>query len=169
MPALMILDQAPSVIYESVEQVRSRAIADLRDYWESKRRGRAVPHPDDIDLAEIAALRHSLIMTSYAGPPLRVRYDLVGDTHVHYCGHDFTGAHLDEMPWPEMDFVARVHETLCDTRAPVYGWYAWGFRDPLPGHSEFGFFPLTRDGGTVCAGIGFDDCSEFEEQLGRAR
>jgi hypothetical protein len=169
MRAAMIQDQAPAIIYDSAELVRSRHIADLRDYWRSKLNGHAMPHVDDIDLAEIAPLRPGLLMTTYLGPPPRVRYDVVGGTHVHYCGHDFTGAHLDEMPWPEKDFVARVHETLCDTRAPVYGWYTWGFRDPLPGHSEFGFFPLTRDGGTVCAGIGFDDCSEFEEQLGRAR
>lgn len=169
MPASMNQDPNPSLIYESAEQVRSRPIADLRDYWQSKLRGRAMPHPDDIDLAEVAALRPGLIMTAYVGTPARVRYDVVGTIHAHYSGHDFTGEYLDEMPWAEMDFVARVHETLRRTRAPVYGWYSWGFRDPLPGHSEFGFFPLSRDGETVCAGIGYDDCSEFEEQLGRAR
>ena len=158
-----------SMIYDTAEAVRSRGIADLRDYWQSTRRGRAMPHPDDIDLAQIAALRPSLIIAEYVGVPPRVRYGFVGATHAHYNAGDFTGRYLDEMGWSEVPFVARVHETLCRTKAPVYGSYQWDFRDHLPGHSEFGFFPLSRDGESVSEGIGFDDCSEFEQILDRAR
>lgn len=165
----MTQDSNPSAIYASAEQVRSRGIADLRDYWRSKLRGRRMPHPDDIDLAEIARLQPGIIVTEYVGDPVRVRYVQVGATHALYSASDFTGHYLDEMPWAEKDFVASVHEALRRTKAPVYGFYEWEFREHFPGYSEFGYFPLSRDGETVCRGLGFDDCSEFEEQLDRAR
>ena len=165
----MVQEEKLSVLYDSAEQVRSRGIADLRDYWQSRLRGRKMPHPDDIDLKEVAALLPGLIITEYVGASARVRYRLVGAIHAHYSASDFTGRYLDEMAWSEMPFVARVHETLRRTKAPVYGSYQWDFRDHLPGYSEFGFFPLSRDGQTVTDGIGFDDCSEFEQVLDRAR
>ena len=160
---------SPTMIYESAEPVRSRGIADLRDYWQSKLRGRSMPHPDDIDVKDVAALEPGLIITEYVGQPPRVLYRVVGATHALYSASDFTGRYLDEMSWSERPFIALVHETLCRTRMPVYGSYQWDFRDHLPGYSEFGFFPLSRDGTTVTAGIGFDDCSEFEQALDRAR
>lgn len=158
-----------SLIYESAEPVRSRGIADLRDYWQSKLRGRTMPHPEDIDLKELEALLPGLIIAEYVGAAARVRFRLVGSTHVHYNASDFTGRYLDEMGWTEAPFIAEVHETLRRTRMPVYGWYEWDFRDHLAGYSEFGFFPLSRDGTSVSESIGFDDCSEFEQILDRAR
>jgi hypothetical protein len=163
------MDQVTKIaqIYDSAEWVRSGAIADLRDYWTTKLGGRSMPHPDAIDLYEIPRLRHGIILTGYVGG--RVRYDVAGSTQIHYTGHNFTGGFLDEQGWSEETFIARAHARLRETRAPVYGFYHWDFRAHLPGFSEFGFFPLSEDGVTVSAGIGFDDCSEFESVLDRAR
>lgn len=165
----MAHDGNPSTIYDSAAQLRSRGVADLHDYWRSKLRGRAMPHPDDIDLKEIAALLPGLFIVEYVGVPPRVRYDFVGATHAHYNALDYTGRYLDEMGWSEAPFVVEVHDTLRRSRAPVYGCYQWDFRDHLPGFSEFGFFPLSHDGEAVSRSIGFDDCSEFEQLLDRAR
>lgn len=154
-------------IFDSDEWVRSGAIAELRDYWTAKLGGRAMPHPDSIDLYEIPRLRHGIILTSYVDD--RVRYDVIGATLAHYNARDFSGGFLDEQNWSEEPFIARVHARLRATCAPVYGCFHWDFHALLPGFSEFGFFPLSEDGATVSSGIGFDDCSEFESVLDRAR
>lgn len=156
-----------SLIYDTAEQARSRGIADLRDYWTSKLGGRTMPHPDSIDLYEIGRLRHGIIVVGYVGE--RVRYDVAGTTHLHYNATDFTGGFLDEQDWSEEAFIAEVHARVRQTRAPVYGCFNWDFQPHLSGFSEFGFFPLSEDGATVSGAIGFDDCSEFEAVLGRAR
>lgn len=157
------------LIYESAADLRSRDVAELHDYWRSKLAGRAMPRPSDVDPADLPHLLPSLVMAEYSDTPFRVRYRLVGTTHVHYSGEDFTDRFLDELGWSEKDLVAKLHETMCRTRAPVFGRYQWDFREHLPGFSECGFFPLSEDGVTVTRGIGLDDYSFFEQQLDRAR
>lgn len=158
-----------SLIYDSAADVESRDVAELHDYWRSKLGGRAMPRPSDVDPADLPHLLPSLVMADYTDNPFRVRYCLVGSTHVHYSGEDFTGRFLDELGWSEKGFVATLHGTMYRTHAPVFGRYEWDFRESLPGFSEFGFFPLSEDGTTVTRGIGLDDYSFFEQQLGRAR
>ncbi len=159
-----------SVIYESTEQLRSPTVLALNDYWQSKRRGRPMPAPADIDPTEIRALLPSLIIAEYVGAPVRVRYRLVGTLQVYYNGLDFTGLYLDEIDWGmENDFVKLVHDTLRRTAAPVIGHYQWGFRDSVLGFAEFGAFPLSEDGATVARCVGIDDFVPFESQLGKRR
>jgi hypothetical protein len=161
---------ARSVIYDSVEQLRSPTVLALHAYWRSKRRGRPMPAPADIDPAEIRPLLPSLIIAEYVGAPARVRYRLVGTQQVYYNGLDFTGLYLDEIDWGiENEFVTLVHDTLLRTTAPVIGRYQWGFRDSVLGFAEFGAFPLSEDGTTVARCVGIDDFVPFETQLGKRR
>jgi hypothetical protein len=157
------------LVYESAAEVESREIAALHDYWRAKLAGRALPHPGDIDPADLPGLQHGMVTAAYTDPPFRVRYDVVGATHVHYSGENFAGRFLDEMNWSEKMLVSRVHERAFRMRAPVFGRYQWDFRDGLPGFSEFGIFPLSADGVAATNGVSFDDYSFFEQQLGRAR
>lgn len=157
-----------SVIYSSVEQLRSSTVLALHAYWCSKRRGRPMPAPADIDPVEIRPLLPSLIIAEYVGMPLRVRYRLVGTQQVYYNGLDFTGLYLDQIDWGfENAFVRLVHDTLQRTAAPVLGRYQWGFRESVLGFAEFGAFPLSDDGATVSRCVGIDDFVPFETQLGR--
>jgi hypothetical protein len=166
----MLKDHRASVIYDSIEQLRSPTVLALHACWESKRRGRPMPSPAEIDPAEIRPLLPSLIITEYVGAPVRVRYRLVGTLQVYYNGLDFTGLHLDEIDWgTENAFVGLVHDTLRRTAAPVVGYYQWGFRDTMMGFAEFGAFPLSEDGTTVTRCVGIDDFVPFESQLGRER
>jgi hypothetical protein len=160
------------MFYGSAADCRSREVATLHDYWRSKLRNGALPRHADIDLAEVPALLPGLIIAEYvgeAGGRPRVLYRLVGATHAHYAAADYTGHYLDEMSWSEREFLVEIHDTLRRTAAPVFGFFHWDFRDHLPGLSEFGFFPLSADGSNVTHTIGYEDCSEFEEQLDRAR
>ena len=159
-----------SVLYESIEQLRSPIVRALSIYWQSKRRGRPMPAPADIDPAEIRPLLPSLIIAEYVGAPVRVRYRLVGTQQVYYNGLDFTGCYLDEIDWGiENEFVRLVHDTLLRTAAPVIGRYQWGFRDSVVGFAEFGAFPLSEDGAMVARCVGIDDFVPFEAQLGKRR
>ena len=159
-----------SVLYESIGQLRSPTVRALDTYWQSKRRGRPMPTPAEIDPAEIRPLLPSLIIAEYVGAPVRVRYRLVGTQQVYYNGLDFTGSYLDEIDWGiENEFVRLVHHTLLRTAAPVIGRYQWGFRDSVLGFAEFGAFPLSEDGTTVARCVGIDDFVPFEEQLGKRR
>ena len=159
-----------SVIYDSVEQLRSPSVKELYTYWRSKQHGRPMPAPSDIDPAEIRSLLPSLIIAEYVGAPVRVRYRLVGTQQVYYNGLDFTGFYLDEIDWGiENEFVNLVHQTLLRTAAPVIGRYQWGFRDSVLGFAEFGVFPLSEDGATVARCVGIDDFVPFETQLGKRR
>ena len=159
-----------SIIYASLDQVRSPVVMNLHDYWRSKLRGRVMPAPTDIDPSEIRPLLPGIIIAEYVGEPVRVRYRLVGTNQVYYNGMDFTGLYLDEIDWGvENDFVRLVHDTLRGTAAPVVGQYQWGFRDNILGFAEFGLFPLSDDGRTVTRGIGLDDFLPFEAELGKRR
>jgi len=159
-----------SVIYDSVERLRSPTVKELYTYWRAKQRGRPMPAPSDIDPAEIRPLLPSLIIAEYVGAPVRVRYRLVGTQQVYYNGLDFTGFYLDEIDWGiENEFVNLVHQTLLRTEAPVIGRYQWGFRDSVLGFAEFGVFPLSEDGATVARCVGIDDFVPFETQLGKRR
>lgn len=157
-----------SVIYDSTEQLRSPSVLELHAYWCSKRRGRPMPAPMDIDPAEIRSLLPSLIIAEYVGMPVRVRYRLVGTQQVYYNGLDFTGLYLDQIDWGfENAFVRLVHDTLQRAAAPVLGRYQWGFRESVLGFAEFGVFPLSDDGATVSRCLGIDDFVPFETQLGK--
>ena len=159
-----------STIYSSIEQARSPAVLELHAYWRSKRRGRPMPAPADIDPAEIRPLLPSIIIAEYVGLPARVRYRLVGTRQVYYNGLDFTGLHLDEIDWGFENVCVRlVHDTLQRTAAPVLGRYPWGFRDSVLGFAEFGAFPLSEDGATVTRCVGIDDFIPFAPLLGKAR
>jgi hypothetical protein len=159
-----------SVIYASIDLLRSPSVLELYAYWRSKLRGRAMPTPAEIDPAEIRQLLPSIIIAEYVGEPVRVRYRLVGTQQVYYNGMDFTGLYLDEIDWGlENDFVKLIHDTLRTTAAPVIGYYQWGFRDTILGFAEFGAFPLSDDGAKVARCLGIDDFRPFDTQAGKPR
>lgn len=170
MPEAAFTENRTSVIYASVDALRSKSVAELYAYWRSKLNGRAMPAPADIDPTEIPQLLPSIIIAEYLGDPVRTRYRLVGTLQVYYNGLDFTGLYLDEIDWGiENEFVRLVHRTLRETAAPVFGHYEWSFRDGIHGFAEFGVFPLSADGKTVTRCLGIDDFSPFASLAGKAR
>lgn len=144
-------------IYDSVESVRSPQIRDMLAYWERKRAGRPLPHPADIDPTEIPKLIASIVICDLESNPYRVRFRLAGTRQVHVLGSELTGRYVDEMNWPEGPFVHRIFAQARDERAPVFGFYYWGFREGTPGASEFGLFPLSEDGESVTRVLGIDE------------
>jgi hypothetical protein len=148
---------ATDTIYESVAAVRSPIILDMLAYWEGKRVGGRLPRPADIDPTEIPRLIATIVIVDLEFNPFRVRYRLAGTRQVHILGNELTGRYVDEMNWEEGPFVHRIFAHAHETRAPVFGFYYWGFRENTPGASEFGLFPLSEDGETVNRVLGIDE------------
>lgn len=145
------------VIYESVKSVRSPLILSMLDYWQGKIVDGRMPRPADIDPTEIPKLIAAMVIADLEEQPFRVRYRLAGTLQVHILGHELTGRYVDEMDWEEGPFVHRIFAHARDTKAPVFGFYHWGFRENTAGASEFGLFPLSEDGETVTRVIGIDE------------
>jgi hypothetical protein len=148
---------AEDTIYASVERVRSPVILSMLEYWRGKAADGGLPRPSDIDPTEIPRLIASMVICDLEGTPFRVRYRLAGTRQVHVLGNELTGRYVDEMNWQEGPFVHRIFDRARETKAPVYGFYYWGFRENTPGASEFGLFPLSEDGSTVTRVIGIDE------------
>jgi hypothetical protein len=148
---------AADTIYESVAAVRSPHVLEMLTYWESKRVAGRLPRPADIDPTEIPRLIASIVICDLESDPFRVRYRLAGTRQVHILGNELTGRYVDEMNWEEGPFVHRIFARAHDTKAPVFGFYYWGFRENTPGASEFGLFPLSEDGQTVNRVLGIDE------------
>jgi hypothetical protein len=145
------------VIYDSVKSVRSPLILSMLEYWQGKVVDGRLPRPADIDPTEIPKLIAAMVICDLEEQPFRVRYRLAGTRQVHILGHELTGRYVDEMNWEEGPFVHLIFARARDTRAPVYGFYHWGFRESTPGASKFGLFPLSEDGRTVNRVIGIDE------------
>ncbi|MEZ5830824.1 MAG: PAS domain-containing protein [Dongiaceae bacterium] len=148
---------AEDTIYESVASVRSQSILDMLAYWQGKRTVDGLPRPGDIDPTEIPKLIASIVICDLEGDPFRVRFRLAGTRQVHILGNELTGRYVDEMGWDEGPFVHRIFAQARDTRAPVFGYYHWAFREQTRGASEFGLFPLSEDGHAVNRVLGIDE------------
>lgn len=73
------------------------------DYWESKRRGRAMPARADLDPIEMKAFLPHIVLTDvlhHAAPhlPLDFRYRLMGTAVDAHMSRRFTGLRLSELP-----------------------------------------------------------------------
>jgi hypothetical protein len=93
-------DAAPDELQfgDGPDDARLRAVY---DYWDGKRRGRAMPSRADIDPAELKAFLPQLVLLDVVGDPPRFRYRLVGTevTRVRQgLGKDDpTGTFVDEV------------------------------------------------------------------------
>jgi hypothetical protein len=98
------------------------ALGPLLDYWDQKRRGRAMPERRDIDPLEMGArLLPHLLLCDLTERGARVRFRLVGTNVVRHWGFDPTGQHLEDQPHGSyFTLLAALHRASYCERAPVY-------------------------------------------------
>lgn len=122
----------------------------LISYWESKRAGRLMPAPSDIDPVEIPRLLPFLTLADVTYDPLDFRYRLVGTRIVDITGVDRTGVSMREGHDGE-----RLEERLAGLRdmlrspAPLafagrFDWLGRSYR-----RFECVQLPLSSDGETI--------------------
>ncbi len=97
-------------------------VRQLRDYWESKQRGRALPARADFDSSEIKPLLPCLIIADLFADPLRVRFRLAGTKVCEAFGLNIAGRWLEELDVAaDIPFGVARYGRMTATRAPVYG------------------------------------------------
>src|SRR5262245_38458221 len=97
-------------------------VRQLRDYWESKRRGRVMPARADIDPSELKPLLPLLLISELFSDPLRVRFRLAGTKVCEAFGFNIAGRWLDELDVAaDVPFWLAQYGRMMATQAPVYG------------------------------------------------
>jgi hypothetical protein len=96
-------------------------LAQLFDYWEHKRSGRAMPQRRDIDPGEISHLLPFIHIVEAIDQGRRYRYRLVGTGIVRVFGMDATGKHLDEIAaGARQAFIHECYEAVRQSRRPAF-------------------------------------------------
>jgi hypothetical protein len=139
------------------DEITHPTLVAIYRYWDSKRRGRAMPQRPDIDPTEIARLLPYVFMVDVKRDPLRFTYRLIGTAICEFLGRDFTGRAIDATNYrPEQ--AAELHKingTVVETARPVA---CKGTIFYVPGRewllTEAILLPLGKDGITVDIIIG---------------
>jgi hypothetical protein len=132
------------------DQIKSRTIRDVFDYWQSKRVGTALPRRADIDPADIAGSLPNLLIADIEHHPFRVKYRLVGTRVVQMTGFEFTGKYLDEIALPDDEGpFLECYQAACDWAAAVTARIKWRLEDGSTGAYDICILPLSGDGKTV--------------------
>ena len=133
-------------------------VRQLRDYWESKRRGRALPARADIEPVEIKSLLPDLIIADLFADPLRVRFRLAGTRVCDAFGFNIVGRWLEELNvTADIPFWVTQYERMMTTQAPVYGRTTGTHGGFELFRGNWAMFPLSSDGQRV------DQCLEIED------
>jgi len=129
----------------------------MHAYWQSRRRGHAVPLRRDIDPGDLKDMLPYVIIAELHREPFRVRYRLGGAAVSSALGYNIAGRWLHEMD------VAGGHGTwigiyrrLFETGQPVFGCSVGKLSGVTMFSCDFAVFPLSHDGKNV------DQCLEIE-------
>jgi hypothetical protein len=143
-----------------VSEVTSRRILELDAYWQSKRRGDALPARSDILPDEIRHLLPNLIIADIEPEPFRVRYRLSG-TMIATYDEELAGKYLDELDNTSPEEIAAFYafyRLVLAERRPLF------CRSVVPsrqtGHEllqEGGLWPLSTDGVTIDKCVALQD------------
>jgi hypothetical protein len=150
-------------------------LAVLFHYWHAKRRGRIMPAPADINLAELpAAVQPNTMILDVvrSETAFRLRYRHIGGVFWRGTGKEPVGAYVDEV-LPETAgyrrYVVGIYEEMVARRAPMYSENAFilreGHRDPTLAKRVS--LPLSNDGthvDMVLAGHAFDHRSAMGDE-----
>jgi len=137
-------------LIQSSEQIESRSIRTLYDYWRGKFRGTALPRRADIDPADIPQLVPQIMIVDVERNPFRVRYRLVGTKIVEMTGFEFTGKYLDEIALPnDKGPFIECYQRACEANAAVMTRIRWRLDADTITEYDVCFLPLSDDGVTV--------------------
>jgi hypothetical protein len=145
--------------YASVDEVQSKRIRRVFDYWRSKAAGGQIPRRAAIDPLDLADVLSCLIIVEVVGD--RFRYRLVGTEVAANAGGDFTGAFLDEQNFANRDFYLECYRDVRRRAEPVFCLDHWAYSDGRSGVAEFAMLPLALEGTTVAQILTVEDTREL--------
>ena len=125
-------------------------LRELRDIWELKRNGRAMPSRADFDPLDLKQDLGWIVLVDVENGPTRFRYRLIGTKITELVGRDATGAYLDELyPASVQEIATMSFRKLLTSRRPnrILG----TMHHAKKGHLNFEAIdlPLSSDGETV--------------------
>jgi hypothetical protein len=123
--------------------LQQRALA----YWESKRRGRAMPSRKDIEPTEIPDLLANVVLVDVLQDPPDFRYRLIGTAIVERIAFDYTGKKFSELPHQQAgSIVWDTAARLCREKAPSVSEIPYVGPDRwVRGYRDL-YLPLSDDG-----------------------
>lgn len=127
-------------------------LREFHAYWQSKRRGDALPARGDIDPVEIPKLLRSLVLMDVVrvDDGVRFRYRLIGSEIVDMHQENFTNRWMDETISPKAGarVIANLRQ-IVESREP----HVWRNKMPVEGREHVVYTrlicPLADDGETV--------------------
>jgi hypothetical protein len=139
--------------------MRSNRCMALVRYWNSLRRERAMPRPDEIDPADMISILPHVMMVGISYDPFRALYRLVGTEVVRFAKLDFTGCYVDTLVFQEddpKDWTVFYREVV-EARRPGFGVTYWPVEGMLHRWIEFAICPLSSDGITIDRCVSVED------------
>jgi hypothetical protein len=125
-------------------------------YWDSKRRGRAMPARSDLDPMEMRRWLPGVILVDVLENPKRLIYRVVGTRSVDMRDSEVTGQpveqgrHGDKLP-----HVLENYRLVVEEKKLVYDWDGTKSRHDSTLATEVLMLPLSSDGETVDQVISF--------------
>ncbi len=137
---------------DNSDHINHATLVAIYHYWDSKRRGRAMPQRPDIDPTEISWLLPHIFMIDIERDPLRFRYRLIGTAICEFLGRDFTGRTIDATNYSSSQAgeLQKIVGTAVENARPVA---CKGTIFYVPGRewmlTESVLLPLGKDGVSV--------------------
>jgi hypothetical protein len=139
--------------------MRSQRCAALLRYWQRLRGDRPLPHPSEVEPAELKAVLPHLMMVGISYAPFRAQYRLVGTEIARFAKFDFTGRYADALKFQndETQDWTVYYRQVADAGKPGFGVTHWTVEGGLRRWIEFIICPLSSDGNTVDRCISLED------------
>jgi hypothetical protein len=136
-------------------QFEDPTLGPLLAYWQSKCRDGGLPSRHDIDPVELKEHLGNLCLVEVLGPPLRLRYRLVGTNITRLMHRDATGRCFDELyPAEALPSYLAAYEQLIATRQPLRCYGLSTYPDQNLYRYEILNMPLADASGSVNMVIG---------------
>ena len=126
------------------------AICSFYDYWDGKRRGRAMPARADLDPAEMKKWLGAIQIIDVLNDPRRLKYRLVGQDEVDARGYNPMGR------WVEDGYICSSKEdallnynTVIDNKTMLFDWVEIPVSGGYLEAQQTIFLPLSAAGDTV--------------------
>jgi hypothetical protein len=134
-------------------ELKHPTLAFLRDYWNGKRAGRAMPTRADIRPADLKEHLGWITLIDVLPGARDFRYRLIGTLITEYFFWDATGKTVTEafaaLPKPVCDAVLGVYRCVVESRAPLRAYGDMGWAGKGIEACEAVYLPLSDDGETV--------------------
>jgi hypothetical protein len=120
------------------------------DYWDGKRRGRAMPARADLDPVEMVSWLKCIQIIEVFHNPRRLKYRLVGELEVESRGFNPTGRWVEDgFIGLSKDDVLHNYNAVIDGRGLLYDWGEYVCGGGYLRWQETIFLPLSSDGDTI--------------------